>query len=134
MKVIVFHTKSDNSILKSLVEEVEAIVPTKDFQLCHELEDLVELVRTICFEPNVSIIVVNNNLELEELLSIRKFLIDRNLIIVLPDDDRNNGKKARTLFPRFIGYLDNCYYYTTAVLEKMFEYEKRNQKYRWVYV
>lgn len=122
MKVIVFYIENDNVFQKKLIRDINESSRSNDFFFCHSFEELVEQLQTIHHNFDIICLIANNTFELERLMSIRHLLTDRKLIFAVPNGiEKALFKEIFRVSPIFIGFLDETYYYTTAVLVKMIQ-------------
>ncbi len=126
MKILLFHTKSDNVLLKKLIKSIKNLLPDDNIIIFHDLKGMSESLKKMVYGSDLIILIAKNNLELDGILSLKEKLVDHQLIIVLPDDEKDISSKASQLYPRFIGYLDATYLNVIAVLEKMVRNSKEN--------
>jgi len=80
-------------------------------------------------KPDVLVLFIANQMELEEFLYIKNVLLFTKIILVLPDREKETIAKAHKLFPRFISYRENDFSEVTAVLEKISEKSCKQQNY-----
>ena len=72
-------------------------------------------------KPDVLVLLIANQVELQDFLSMKNVLLSTRIILVLPDRDTKTIASAHKLFPRFISYCENDFSEIGAVLEKISE-------------
>ena len=70
---------------------------------------------------NIFVLVAADRKELQKILSLRVYLLDMPVVLILPDGEKDTFKQGHSLYPRFISYLENNFDDVTAVLEKMIQ-------------
>ena len=80
-------------------------------------------------KPDVLVLLIANQMELQDFLSMKKVLLSTKIILVLPDRDRETIASAHKLFPRFISYCENDFSEVVAVLEKISETSAKQWSY-----
>jgi hypothetical protein len=82
-------------------------------------------------EPKIAVILASNQEELKDILFLRELLHSYRIILILPDNEGETIRKAHTLFPRFLTFMDNEIEHVGEVLKKMLTNYKRTEK--WYY-
>jgi hypothetical protein len=85
---------------------------------------IASLTRSLCrpaIGQFVAVLLAASKEELLGLLSIRDLLLDKRVILLLPDRNEDTIVKGHTLYPRFLSYSDDNMDYVAGVLEKMLQ-------------
>jgi hypothetical protein len=76
----------------------------------------------------VVIVIAASKEELAGILSLRDLLVNRRVLLVLPDLDEETVSRGHALRPRFVSHLNGDLNEVAAVLQKIVEGLKRSAK------
>jgi hypothetical protein len=74
------------------------------------------------FIGTIAILLVAEQEELQALLSIRDWIADLRLILILPDREKGTISKGHLFRPRYLTYADGDFLDVAAVLAKMIDH------------
>jgi hypothetical protein len=115
---VIFYTNTESLSANRLTRVLEIHVSRKDLETCRTLKSFAERLRKPLPEPVVFVMQVSSHEELAGILLLRDLLLDRRLVLVLPDSEPDMVSQAHSLRPRFITYGDSDYLDISAVLSK----------------
>jgi hypothetical protein len=104
-----------------LMKEVNRVVSPERVEECSTLEGLSNRVRMSPMNQTIAVLLAASREDLSDLLSIRDFLNDILVILILPDRNKDTISSARVLWPRFVAFADSDFGDVAAVLGKMLE-------------
>jgi len=119
MNVTVFTNGNDERLSKALQDVIEPKVSPQHLKVCHTIEDFSKRVKQLPKKINIAVLLTQSKHELLELVSLRDFLEDVHIILILPDRENETIVNGHKLRPRFISYLDDDFTNIGSVLEKM---------------
>ena len=88
---------------------------------CHSLEEFSDILHRQYLGTRVMVIFASSEESLRGIVSLRDFLNDTKIILVLPDEKKDTMAMGFALFPRFITWLDSDLNELGAVLKKMLD-------------
>ncbi len=106
--------------LKKIMEM--AISPV-NIAVCRSLESFARQLRHPVEESPIVVVLTAVRDELSNILLLKDLLLDRRLILVLPDDDPETLSQGHTLRPRFVSTLAGNYNDVAVVLERMVNHD-----------
>lgn len=118
MNVYVYANLTDDST-KRFISMIPTLSAKENVAICSTLDDLTIRLRQPKDDQTVFVLFAVTREEFEGILSIRDFLLDRKLIIILPDRGRETIAKGYSLHPRFLTFVDSDFGDTVAVINKM---------------
>lgn len=98
---------------------VELIVLDVEKKISRSIEDLTMQLRQSLYDEIIAVLMIADQNDLSDILSIHHLLRDTRLILILPDHDETTISKGHELYPRFVSYIDSDFSDITAVLDKM---------------
>lgn len=118
MKVFVYVNSRDD-LVKEFLSEISMLSAKEHMIVYHSLNDLTTQLRQPKDEQTVIVLFAATREELVDILLIRDYLLDRKLIIILPDKEQDTIAKGYSLHPRFLTFADSDFGDTVAVINKM---------------
>jgi hypothetical protein len=119
MSILVYSNSDDQTVNENLLELIESKVPRDQIEFLQTFGALKERVHRLSKEIEVAVLLAKDNVQLCELVSLKDFLEDVRIILILPDHEKETVSKATKLFPSFISSVDSDYHLVSEVLEKM---------------
>ncbi len=120
MNVVYFNTRTQD-LCGQLDREVETRVLLDEMEVCESLASLVRILSKPGSRNAVIVLLAETHDTLSSLLSIRELLLDRQILLILPDGEPETLSKGHSLYPRFLTTCDGDWKTVGAVLEKMIE-------------
>jgi hypothetical protein len=109
------------STAKKLLTEINTLALGETIEIYESVQEISDRLYESTRNLTAAILVIPDRQKLIEILSIREWLQDVRIILILPDRDAYTVSLGHSLFPRFISYLDNDFTdkEVPAVLKKM---------------
>jgi len=104
---------------ESLCKVIESIVPKDDIEICRTIEELSGKICPHSKTSGIAVILTGTRVELARLMSIRKTLTEANIILIIPDSEKETVVLGHSFYPRFLSYADGDFQDVAAVLSKM---------------
>ena len=100
-----------------------------DIQFFHTFNSFKERLKRIgVYEKEIYVLLADSKNRLKEINQLIDLLEDKRIILILPDASNTTLSMAHHLYPRFLTYINNTYDDLCAVLIKMMNREKLNNK------
>ena len=116
---VIFYASERSAQRERLKRVIDILVSRERIESYLTIESLEERLHQPISEPMVFVLQVSRMQELLQLLQLRDCLIDRKLILILPDEDRETISRGHALRPRFITYIESDFIDVSVVLGKM---------------
>ena len=116
---ILFYSKNGKEAVAALQKIIEEQAPKEQIEVHRTIESLSKRLRQSKYDVVIAILIATSKEEFSEILSIRDFLRDLRVILILPDRKKVTISKGHTLYPRFLSYADGDFSDVAAVLGKM---------------
>jgi hypothetical protein len=116
---VIFYASERSAQRERLKRVIDILVSRERIESYLTIESLEERLHQPINEPVVFVLQVSRMQELMQLLELRDCLIDRKMILILPDEDRDTISMGHALRPRFITYIESDFIDVSAVLGKM---------------
>ena len=91
------------------------------------IETLAERLRRPLGKTMTAVLCPQDQMELEELITMRHLLRDMRIILILPDSKAGTVSNGHALRPRFVSYADSNFKDVAAVMAKITETITRKQ-------
>mgnify|MGYP006294390283 CR=1 FL=1 len=117
MRVLLYENGRSQRV-KRIRERLESRFP-HEFEPLDSIEGLVYRLRHDRNYNWIAVVAVSDLEDLSALLSIREWLLDLRIILILPEIGRELTMSGHRLYPRYIAYGDGDLEDVAAVLEKM---------------
>ena len=85
---VIFYANQSSAQRERLQKVIEMLVPRERIESYLTMECLEKRLHQPVSEPMVFVLQISRMQELMKLLELRDYLIDRKLILILPDEDR----------------------------------------------
>lgn len=118
---LVFYVPGKHTAANRLLKAVNGVAPPGERTIYTTFEMFSAYVSENFRNNNVFILMAINREELLKIISLREYLIDIPIILILPDADMSTVKKGHALYPRFLSYMDSDFTDVAAVLNKMIQ-------------
>ncbi len=117
--MMMLYSSSKNPMVLRLQDIMETKDNGRNLLLCDTFSDLFHRLHKPHLDLKLVVLMANNTDELHEILSLKNFLIDLRVVLILPNRDQKTVAKAHILSPRFLAYTDSDFEQVEAVIEKM---------------
>ena len=121
---LIVYSKDKNEFSIELEKMIEKLASSKNVEIYRATLDLTLRLRMPLCESAIAILVISDEKDLKNMLSIQSLLINMRVVLILPD--RNNGTIAagHSLHPRYLSFKDNSLKDIKAVLTRMIKVDK----------
>ncbi|MBU0514395.1 MAG: hypothetical protein KJ621_06440 [Proteobacteria bacterium] len=124
MSLILFAPRLEKYVGRLLNLVAEA-TPGVEIEIHLTLESLVARMRRSDTESQVVILVTQTRRDLDGLLTMRHFLTDRHLILIVPDGEAATLSAGHRLRPRFLSVLEKGPQAVAAVATRLLRADRR---------
>jgi hypothetical protein len=124
MKVVLYANERNEPASKRLQNVMEACIPSNCLEIFGNSHDFAERIYHIPRKIDVAVLFAQNHDQLSELISLKDFLIDIRIILILPDREHQTVIKGHTLSPSYTSYTDSNITDVAAVLNKIIARQK----------
>jgi hypothetical protein len=119
MKVVLYANERNALASKHLQNVIETCVPSSCLEVFGSSHDFVQRIYRIPRKIDVAVLFAQNHNQLSELITLKDFLIDVRIILILPDREHLTVIKGHSLFPNYTSYIDSNATDVASVLNKM---------------
>jgi excinuclease UvrABC ATPase subunit len=120
-KVVLFANEKSGVAGRRLQRAIESAVSDQHLENLKSIKELSKRLSRFPSEIAVAVLLAESKDQLSKLLSLRDFLDDVRIILVLPDRENETMSKGHLLRPRFLTYVDGNFTDIAQVLSKMLE-------------
>jgi hypothetical protein len=103
---------------------LEELVSKENEEICRTTSDLVLRLRMPLCESSIVVLLISDEEDLKNMLSIQSLLINMRIVLILPDRNDGTIEAGHELHPRYLSFKDNGLKDLKAVLSRMIEVEK----------
>ena len=118
-KNILLYSPPENSAGIRLQGAVAAVVSWNNITVIQKVDSLYNILRQPQNKIEAAVILASNCKDLNDLSGFRDLLHRNRIILVLPDQDKNNIKMGHVLRPCFLTYTDSDFSDVKNVLKKI---------------
>ena len=119
MNVVLYANERNELASKCLQNVVETCIPPNCLEVFRNSRDFSQRIYQIPRKIDVAVLFAQNHDQLSELISLKDFLMDVRIILILPDREHLTVIKGHTLSPSFTSYMDSNTTDVAVVLNKM---------------
>lgn len=116
---LLLYTPVSGEFSEQLQRMIEEIIPFNDVEVYRSIENLSHRLRQCPHDLFIAVLHAARRKDLSDILSIRDFLNDIRIILLLPDKDEETLAQGHILRPRFVSCADSALADVRAVLDKM---------------
>jgi hypothetical protein len=116
---IFFYWKSKTIDSERFQKVIDEFHFENDKMIFNTLDDLKSSLRTEMNSEIIVVIFTADKKDLSDVYSLRNFLHDFRLILVLPDLEESTISKGFECYPRFVSYINSDFNDVMSVLNKM---------------
>ena len=129
MRVLLYEPTA-NRVAQRLKVVIESLVSRKNMEVYQTFDNLSRRLCQPTHNLAVAVLIAASKQDLSDMLSISDLIWRVNIILILPDREKDTIDKGHTLRPRFLTHKDSDILYVTAVLSKMLRNTHLNNKAR----
>ena len=115
----ILYLPSDNGLGRRFTGLLEKVVPSRKFEICRSIHELSLSLHKPRLNLKMAILIAPRKDDFLDILSLREFLTDVKIFLVVPDEEKDTIAQAHTLRPRFITQLDRDLSAMGDVLNRM---------------
>ncbi|MBI5589791.1 MAG: hypothetical protein HY881_04860 [Deltaproteobacteria bacterium] len=119
MKVVLYANERSEPASKNLQRVIEACIPSNCLEVFGNSHDFSQRIYQIPRKIDVAVLFAQNHNQLSKLISLKDFLMDVRIILILPDREHLTVIKGHTLSPSYTSYVDSNITDVATVLMKM---------------
>jgi hypothetical protein len=127
MNIVFYANGKDEVVSKRLQKVIERTVPQERLEIFQTYKDFSKRIQRLPRKIEVAVLLAQSNDQLLELVSLKDYLEDIRIILILPNMERETISKGHLLRPRFVDCTRENFSTVGAVLEKMIESLNNNQ-------
>jgi hypothetical protein len=116
---IIYYSAANEPFSERLQRVIEMNFPRKHIEVCRSMEALSQQLSQPIPELLIVVLLTASRQELSEIIMLKDLLLDRRIILVLPDDEPETAFLGHMLRPRFITYRNSDYSDVSIVLGRM---------------
>jgi hypothetical protein len=120
MKIFLYSPAGDPSGDR-LGELIKTSLPEFGMEVCRTIHDLSQSLKQPAEDMGVAVLLVSDQKDLKNIISLRHFFQNIRIILLLPNKDPETVAMAHQLRPRFLTDRNGDLSEVTAVLKKMFK-------------
>jgi len=120
-KMILFYSTAENDFFQPLYRMMSDMVVDQKIEMCRSFGCLYQLFHQPGFDLDLAVLIPGSREDLKNIISLRDLLLDKRIILILPDRNPESISMAHIVGPRFLGYADSPYIQVEAVIRKMAE-------------
>jgi hypothetical protein len=119
MNVVLYANERNEAASKRLQNLIETCVPSNCLEVFGSRHDFAQRIYQIPRKIDVAVLFAQNQDQLSELVSLKDFLVDVRIILILPDREHLTVIKGHALLPNYTSYIDSNAADVASVLNKM---------------
>jgi hypothetical protein len=119
MNVLLYSAQVSNGDGMQLSLKFEQCVSGIQLIKCDTVDTFTRMIRSPSERYGIAILWISSRNELDTFVTMKDYLDDLPLVLILPEQAKDTLGEAYKLYPRFIGYHDGNLDITAAVVNKM---------------
>jgi hypothetical protein len=116
---IIYYSSESEPTGESLLRVLEMNLSRNRIEACSTVDLLSQRLRRPIPEQFIVVLLAASRDELARIMMLRELLLDRRVILVLPNHDPDTASSGHMLRPRFITYRNGDYSDVSVVLGRM---------------
>jgi hypothetical protein len=125
MNILVYADSGNQTVNDHLLRIIESKVSREYIESVKHIELLTKRVRRLLKGIDIAILLAKDKEQLCELISLKVFLEDIPIIVILPDLEKEIISMATKLYPSLISSVDSDFYFVSDVLENMLKIREK---------
>lgn len=121
---IVYLCPREKKSCRKVKRIVDLFVTAEKNKVFHKLSEFEKYIRSSLLHQHVMILQAGDMQNLQKIADLKDLLFEHQIILILPDRDRQTVALGHSLRPRFITYQDSDFGEMSCVLCKMLQQEK----------
>jgi hypothetical protein len=120
----IVYSKDKNKFGMELEKMLGELAKKVNVETYRTTPDLTLRLRVPLSESSIAILLISDEKDLKDMLSIQSLLINMRIVLILPDRNDGTIEAGHSLHPRYLSFKDNSLKDIKAVLTRMIEVEK----------
>jgi hypothetical protein len=116
---IIYYSAANEPSRERLQRVIEMNFPRKHIEVCRSMEALSRRLAQPIPGLLIVVLLAASREELSGIIMLKELLLDRRIILILPDDEPETASLGHMLRPRFITYRSSDYSDVSIVLGRM---------------
>jgi hypothetical protein len=121
---LIVYSRHKDKFGMELEKMLEELVSKENEEICRTTSDLALRLRMPLCESSIVVLLISDEEDLKNMLSIQSLLINMRIVLILPDRNDGTIEAGHSLHPRYLSFKDNSLKDIKAVLSRMIEVEK----------
>ena len=119
MNIVLYTSSKDKKIEKRFLNKIGTDFSCEKIEIFNNMADFKRKIYSFPRKIDVVVVLVQDDSLLSDLLQFRDALDDMEMILILPDQNKDTVSKGMSLYPRFLAYADSDFDDVSAVLGKL---------------
>ena len=119
MNIILYLSKKETEAGARLINKISSNFYYENIEVFDHMDNFKKRIHSFPRKIDVAVILTVDSTQLSDILEIKEALEDMEIILILPDQDKDTVSKGMTLYPRFLAYTDSDFDDVSAVLGKL---------------
>lgn len=127
MNLLVYASLKNNAS-KRLIDAISELASRENTEIFNSLDSLISRISKLGTERTIVVMLAATDEEVFAMLAFKDVFQGCRTILILPNREGNTTKVGYQLFPRFVSYADSDFMDVGAVLNKMIENRRYEEK------
>ncbi len=119
MNIVLYTSSIDKKIEKRLLDKITSDFSCEEIEVYNNIADFKRKIYSFPRKMDVVIVLALENSQLSDLLQYKDALDGLEIILILPDQNKDTVSKAMCFYPRFLAYTDSNFGDVSEVLVKL---------------
>ncbi len=119
MNIVLYTGSKDKKTEKRFLNKISSDFSCEKIEMFNNMADFKRKIYSFPREIDVVVVLAQDDSQLSDLLRYRDALDDIEIILILPDQNKDTVSKGMSLYPRFLAYTDSDFADVSAVLAKL---------------
>ncbi len=119
MNIILYTNGKEMKAGERLLNKICSKFSCEHIEIIDNLDDFRKRIYSFPKNIDVAVILATNSSQLSDIIQYSDVLDEIEIILILPDQNKDTVSMGLTLYPRFLAYMDSDFDDVKAVLEKL---------------
>lgn len=119
MNIVLYISSEETKVSERLLNRICMDFSCDNIEIFNNMADFRRRIYSFPRKMDVAVILAPDDSQLSDLVQYREVLEDTEIILILPDQNRDTVSKGMRLYPRFLAYIDSNFDDVSAVLSKL---------------
>ncbi|MGD9158932.1 MAG: hypothetical protein PVG39_11035 [Desulfobacteraceae bacterium] len=119
MNIILYTSDKKINASKRLLDRISSDYSCDNIETFSNMADFIKRLYNFPRKIDVAVIFTMEESQLSDLVQYRDNLEDIEIILILPDQNKDTVSKGMSLYPRFLAYMDSNFDDVSAVISKL---------------